>query len=184
MSTTPSKRRSKNIIVPQKTAGARPGAEEWEVPVWQFVRIMDQLERNSSGSSTSLWKANADSWHELDQALTDAGEEDFDVFSQLMMNTQVALHLPDGIAKRTLAFTLNSLLVKMKRRTEGMAKRSDERKDLDFEISELGKLHTRVKPSDDAAARAKKAYQPKRFGAQSGRAGAGGSAPRGGRGQR
>ena len=152
----------RRAIVPEKAPVDRRGqGEEWQVPVWQFVRIMVQLEKNSSGKNTSLWRANQDSWEELDQALTDAGEEDFDVFAQLMMNTQVALHLNDGMAKKTLNFALTGLLTSMQRRLKAAPKRSDERKDLEFEVSELTKLHNRVKPSDETKD-VSKAYQPKR----------------------
>lgn len=156
-------RRSTKAIVPQKIGSfSKGGSEEWEIPVWQFVRIMVQLEKNSSGKATSLWRANQDSWLELDQALADAGEEDFDVFAQLMMNTQVALHLNDAIAKKTLNFTLNSLLMSMRRRVKSLPKRTEERKDLEFEISELDKLHARVKPAETRPS-ADRAYQPKRY---------------------
>ena len=171
-SQTAKPRRSVRAIVPQKIGSfAKGGSEEWEVPVWQMVRIMVQLEKNSSGKNTSLWRANQESWTELDQALTDAGEDDFDVFAQLMMNTQVALHLTDGIAKKTLNFTLDSLLMNMRRRVKALPKRSEERKDLEFEISELDKLRARVKPTE-ARPSSDRAYQPKRFGNNSGRGGA------------
>ena len=71
-SQTAKPRRSVRAIVPQKIGSfAKGGSEEWEVPVWQMVRIMVQLEKNSSGKNTSLWRANQESWTELDQALTD-----------------------------------------------------------------------------------------------------------------
>jgi len=168
-SQTTKPRRTVRAIVPQKIGSfAKGGSEEWEIPVWQMVRIMVQLEKNSSGKNTSLWRANQDSWTELDRALTDAGEEDFDVFAQLMMNTQVALHLTDGIAKKTLNFTLDSLLMNMRRRVKALPKRTEERKDLEFEISELDKLHARVKPAEPGQS-SDRAYQPKRFGNNSGR---------------
>ena len=46
-----------------------------EIPVWQFVRIMVACERRPN---SRLLAANADSWAELDEALTGLAQSDFD----------------------------------------------------------------------------------------------------------
>ena len=48
-----------------------------EIPVWQFVRIMVACERRPN---SRLLAANADSWAELDEALTGLAQSDFDAY--------------------------------------------------------------------------------------------------------
>ena len=102
-----------------------------EIPVWQFVRIMVACERRPN---SRLLAANADSWAELDEALTGLAQSDFDSYSNLMMHTDVHIEAPNKIELRRVLDSLLRDLKLAKRRTRAG---STERTDLEFEISEL-----------------------------------------------
>ena len=105
-----------------------------EIPVWQFVRIMVACERRPN---SRLLAANADSWAELDEALTGLAQSDFDAYSNLMMHTDVHIEAPNKIELRRVLDSLLRDLKLAKRRTRAG---STERTDLEFEISELQAL--------------------------------------------
>ncbi|MAH87048.1 MAG: hypothetical protein CMF26_00365 [Kiloniella sp.] len=102
-----------------------------EIPVWQFVRIMVACEKRPT---SRLLAANADSWSELDEALTGLAQSDFDAYSHLMMHTNVHIEAPNPIELRRVLDSLLRDLKLAKRRTRAG---STERTDLEFEISEL-----------------------------------------------
>lgn len=105
-----------------------------EIPVWQFVRIMVACERRPN---SRLLAANADSWAELDEALTGLAQSDFDAYSNLMMHTDVHVEAPNKIELRRVLDSLLRDLKLAKRRTRAG---STERTDLEFEVSELQAL--------------------------------------------
>ena len=84
-----------------------------------------------------LLAANADSWAELDEALTGLAQSDFDAYSNLMMHTDVHIEAPNKIELRRVLDSLLRDLKLAKRRTRAG---SSERTDLEFEISELQAL--------------------------------------------
>ena len=61
--------------------------------VWQFVRVMVYLEEvsNPSSGQKALSKAWADIWKELDQQLSQLAEDDFDAYSQMMMDQDLII---------------------------------------------------------------------------------------------
>ena len=67
---------------------------ELRIPVWQFVRIMVELEGRASskrprgGSVYTDWR---DAWAELDARLSDLGERDAAAFANLMMEQEVVV---------------------------------------------------------------------------------------------
>jgi broad specificity phosphatase PhoE len=111
------------------------------IPVWQFVRIMVELERRASGragGTGSVYDEWRDAWAELDTRLTDLGDRDARAFSDLMMEQEVVVscrssHLPE------VRRTADTLVRKMKAevRNEADAQR---KQDLRFEIRELETL--------------------------------------------
>jgi predicted lipoprotein len=115
---------------------------EIEFTVWQFVRVMVELERRKSRSLA--WKLWQGSWEELDGRL-DAlrAANNTDEFSNLMMNQDITVlaekvHVIEAseAADRVVA-VLGKTLKKTKDR-----KMKD---DLMFEQGELSELHHRLK---------------------------------------
>ena len=105
-----------------------------EIPVWQFVRIMVACEKRPN---SRLLAANQDSWTELDEALSGLAQSDFDAYSHLMMHTNVHLSAPNKIElRRVLDSVLRDLKIAKRRTRAG----SNERTDLEYEISELNTL--------------------------------------------
>jgi hypothetical protein len=60
------------------------------VDVWQFVRMMVQLEREGGarggGGTCDAWR---EAWHEIDRRLEELGRTDAEAFAELMMNQLV-----------------------------------------------------------------------------------------------
>ncbi|MEG3617224.1 hypothetical protein V5T82_02040 [Magnetovibrio sp. PR-2] len=61
--------------------------------VWQFVRVMVYLEEvsNPSPDQKALCDAWAEIWKELDQQLNRLAEDDFDAYSQMMMDQDLII---------------------------------------------------------------------------------------------
>ncbi len=108
------------------------------IPVWQFVRIMVELEGRASGRARgtgSVYDEWRDAWAELDARLTDLGDRDARAFSDLMMEQEVVVscrssHLPE------VRRTADTLVRKMKAEVRNEAD-TQRKQDLRFEIREL-----------------------------------------------
>lgn len=105
-----------------------------EIPVWQFVRIMVACEKRPN---SRLLAANQESWTELDEALSGLAQTDFEAYSHLMMHTNVHLSAPNKLELRRVLDSVLRDLKLAKRRTRAG---SNERTDLEYEISELNTL--------------------------------------------
>lgn len=101
--------------------------------IWVFVRVMVYLEEQDRKSP--LFRAWADIWSEIDAQLGRLAAQDFDAYSEMMMDTQVALDLP---ARHRAAFatTLSNLIAQLHDKYAA-AQDPDFKKDLKFEIEEL-----------------------------------------------
>jgi hypothetical protein len=115
---------------------------ELELTVWQFVRIMVELERRKSRSlAYKLWQG---AWEELDgrlDALRAANNND--EFSNLMMNQDVSLQA-DKIHVQEAADAAErvvSVLGKTLKKTKEVKAKDD----LMFEQGELSELRNRLK---------------------------------------
>ena len=115
---------------------------EIDMTVWQFVRIMVELERRKNRSlAYKLWQG---SWEELDgrlDALRAANNND--EFSNLMMNQEVSLQADKIhiIEAAEAAERVVSVLGKTLKKT----KEPKSKDDLMFEQGELSELHNRLK---------------------------------------
>ena len=74
------------------------------ITVWQFVRIMVQIEKNredknSELSMDGLWN---DIWQEIDTKLIKLGNDNFEEYSELMMNNEVSLSASNSDFKNRL----------------------------------------------------------------------------------
>lgn len=121
---------------------------EIRVPVWQFVRLMVQVEETlrlqgkkppKSNPIQDLYDAWDDIWLELDQRLSALGKEDPDAFSELMMRQEVVLTGATTARRAVCVQELKKVISIMKGK---LRKERDPaiQEDLEFEIDELEDL--------------------------------------------
>jgi|GEM_PF-303714 hypothetical protein len=113
--------------------------------VWQFVRLMVQMEETLNGSGSAqgggsglkalydLWE---DLWVDLDAQLLDLGKRDPETFADMMMEQEVVLENPPAGARALAADELAKVVDALKRQLT----RTDDPlqvEDLSFERDEL-----------------------------------------------
>jgi hypothetical protein len=116
------------------------------IDVWQFVRIMVELEaraqkRRSRGPAFRAWK---EAWAELDRSLTEIGARDAAAFAELMMDQQVVLPAPGEAELEDALAALDAVIAQLAAalgRGKGGTRR---RADLQFERESLAELRTRL----------------------------------------
>ena len=116
---------------------------EIRVVVWQFVRIMVQLETEStrrkprSGGSSSVYESWHEAWEELDIKLTDLGKRDHRAYSNLMMDQEVVLECANAA---DLAEVLQTVDRVIKRLGDMITRKQGKVKDLRFEVRDMKTL--------------------------------------------
>lgn len=131
---------------------AGDGTIDIRMDVWQFVRLMVQLEETlaaaPAGGKGSALKALYDRWEDtwvdLDARLVDLGKHDMDAFADLMMNQEVVLERIDTAEKVLIAGELNKVVKTIGRQ---LSRTDDpgEVEDLSFERDELNGLARSLK---------------------------------------
>ena len=115
---------------------------EFEMTVWQFVRIMVELERRKSRSlAYKLWQG---AWEELDARLEHLNSSNkSDEYSNLMMNQEVALQAEKVHVQEAAeaAERVVSVIGKTLKKTRDTKMKDD----LLFEQGELSELQNRLK---------------------------------------
>lgn len=140
---------------------------EVRLVVWQFVRIMVQLEtaarargRQSAPSLHGAWRS---AWQEIDRRLTQLGKTDAAGFSDLMMEQEVVLQCRTRAQLNELIRTVDNVINQLK--TETKAASGDPRRttDLRFERTELETLgrHLRKLTKSKASGRADQKSKPR-----------------------
>ncbi len=126
----------------EKRTGKAP--IELRLVVWQFVRIMVQLETASRArgrqSAPSLYGAWRPAWQEIDRRLTQLGKTDSAGFSNLMMEQEVVLRCRDRTQLNEAIRTVDNIINQLKasaKKTSGDARAAT---DLRFERTELETL--------------------------------------------
>ncbi len=121
---------------------------ELRMPVWQFVRLMVQVEESltrkggkpkKSDPVQDIYDAWDDIWLELDKRLGALGVDDPDAFSELMMRQDVVLTDLNPRRRKAAVSELRKVIAAMKARLK-KEKDQDLRGDLEFEIEELEDL--------------------------------------------
>jgi len=113
---------------------------ELEFTVWQFVRIMVDLEER--GDISPAFKAWRDSWQELDGQLEKSRRKSAEAFADLMMNKEVIVNgdkaqiLDAAEAARRVAKAIS--------KAQKKAKNQREKDELLFEQGELEELWGRL----------------------------------------
>lgn len=128
---------------------------ELEFVVWEFVRVMVELERvgEDSDVGAGVYSAWLEAWRELDHRLTELGNTDAEGFSNLMMEQTVAVPCASArqLAETVAALTgITGALEREIKEARGDAARIDE---LEFERTELQELIARLVAIDWAELR-------------------------------
>lgn len=112
---------------------------------WQFVRVMVRLEetRRDAADRRVLYREWKDDWKLLDAELERLRDEDFDAFSELMMEREVVFDGVTPATARTVAAVADEVAAQLAAERRGAARR--ERDDLDFERAELAALAARLR---------------------------------------
>lgn len=124
--------------------------QEIRFTVWQFVRLMVQLEesikRDKTGPGKKLFDAWEDIWVELDAKLLDLGRGKPDEFADLMMNQEVCCEEVSVEESQLVVLELNKVIATLKK---DLAKADDDQtvEDLTFELDELQLLTKELKKS-------------------------------------
>ncbi len=121
-----------------------PGAPpDLRLPVWQFVRVMVQVEETLAqapdAAAASLSQAWSDVWRELDAALTRLGEADSQAFADLMMDQEVVLEAVAPDLARSVGRVLAKVIRTMRANLEAGPTEGHRAEDLRFEVAELEK---------------------------------------------
>jgi DNA-binding transcriptional regulator YbjK len=107
---------------------------------WQFVRLMVRLEetKERQPERQKLYRHWQADWEQLDAELERLRVEDFEAFSDLMMEHEVSFDDVDDGQLRLVAEVVEEVAgqVAAARKSDGRARR----KDLDFEARELAAL--------------------------------------------
>jgi len=127
---------------PQKKAAAGAWTrQELRLPVWQFVRLMVQIEeslaRASDPGAAALSRAWREVWTEVDSELTRLGQEDSRAFADLMMDQEVVLQPVSPDQARTAARVLAAVVRTMRADLKSGSDEGQRADDLRFEIAEL-----------------------------------------------
>ncbi len=116
---------------------------------WQFVRVMVRLEetRNDAPDRRVLYREWAGDWKLLDAELERLRTEDFDAFSDLMMEREVVFADVPAATGRTVAAVIDEVVDQLAGDRRGATRR--ERDDLDFERAELTGLAAELRIDAD-----------------------------------
>jgi hypothetical protein len=116
---------------------------------WQFVRVMVRLEetRKDAPDRRVLYREWADDWRVLDAELERLRDEDFDAFSDLMMEREVVFAAVPAETGRTVAAVIDEVVDQLAEERRGATRR--ERDDLDFERAELTGLAAELRIDAD-----------------------------------
>ncbi len=138
---------------------------ELRLVVWQFVRVMVQLEtvartRGRQGAP-SLYAAWRPAWQELDRRLTQLGKTDAAGFSELMMDQEVVLQCRNRAQLNELIRAVDNVVNQLK--SEMKAATGDARRttDLRFERTELETLGRHLRKLTKAKASGRAEQKPK-----------------------
>ena len=114
--------------------------QEIRFTVWQFVRLMVQLEesikKDKTGPAKKLYDAWEDIWVELDAKLLDLGRDKPDDFADLMMNQEVCCDDVTFEERKLIIMELKKVSNSLK---QELRKADDDQtvEDLTFELDEL-----------------------------------------------
>ena len=127
---------------PQSTAIRKRQDAHYDLsmPVWQFVRLMVQIEQTlAQFSDTNLrevYNEWEDFWVALDAKLLDAGKRSREEFANLMMDQDVVMHGLTLAQCGLLRREIRRVIVQV-RRQANLERSKEEKRNLNFEAREL-----------------------------------------------
>jgi hypothetical protein len=141
----------------QKTASPRSESTELRIVVWQFVRIMVQLEavarsrgRTKAPSVYADWRT---AWTEIDRTLERLGQSDAEAFSDLMMNQEVVLRCRDRGQVTEVLRAVENVMNQIDQQLRAVAGDGQAIEDLRFERRELNALAKKLRGQGRAGGR-------------------------------
>ncbi len=124
--------------------GGRSGGSELRLVVWQFVRIMVQLETVSrvrgDKRGPSIYRDWRSAWIEVDRTLDRLGKTDADAFSDLMMNQEVVLRCRDRTQINEVTRTAENVVAQLDELMRDSRGDGQREEDLQFERREMKAL--------------------------------------------
>ncbi len=126
------------------SAGGRSGGTELRLVVWQFVRIMVQLENVSrvrgDKRGPSIYREWRTAWVEVDRTLDRLGKTDADAFSDLMMNQEVVLRCHDRTQINEVTRTAENVVAQLDELLRDARGDGQREEDLKYERREMKAL--------------------------------------------
>jgi len=112
---------------------------ELRIVVWQFVRIMVQLEAEAGRRKrrASVYDDWREAWEELDARLTDLGKKDVAAYSNLMMEQEVVVACRSQAQLEEVQRAVERVV---KRLGDLIDRKQGKMKDLRFELREMKSL--------------------------------------------
>jgi hypothetical protein len=130
-------------------ASASPDANELRVVVWQFVRIMVQLEsvarsrgRERAPTVYGDWRS---AWTEVDRTLERLGKSEPDAFADLMMNQEVVLRCRDRTQVNDVVRAIENVIHQIDQQIRAVTGDGQAEEDLRFERKELNALAKKLR---------------------------------------
>ena len=149
---------------------------ELRLVVWQFVRVMVQLETVSRArgrqSAPSLYGAWRPAWQEIDRRLTQLGKTDSAGFSDLMMEQEVVLQCRDRAQLNELIRKVDNIVNQLKASAKTASGDPRAATDLRFERTEMETLSRHLRKLVKSSSRNPPRPHAKPVGKSTGRRGA------------
>lgn len=114
------------------------GKRELRLAVWQFVRVMVELE--NSKSSALLYKYWEKTWVEVDKQLDRLSNEDHRAYADLMMNQEVVLKVEKARFWSEISIIVLAVIKNIDRELKSIKQIDPRKADLIFERRELSHL--------------------------------------------
>ena len=124
------------------------GKRELRLVIWQFVRVMVELE--NSGKRSLLYCSWEKEWMEIDKQLYQLSNEDHKAYADLMMNQEVVLKVENVKFWSEIRDVLMRVIKNIDRELKVIKQNDPRREDLMFERRELRNLCENVAGKDKA----------------------------------
>ncbi len=142
---------------PRTGARGSKAPVEVRLVVWQFVRVMVQLDKAARArgkqGAPSLYGAWRPAWQEIDRRLTQVGQTDAAEFSDLMMEQEVVLQCRNRAQLNELVRAVDNVVNQLKTKIKAVTGDARQITDLRFERTELETLSRHLRKLTKVAGR-------------------------------
>ena len=116
---------------------------ELRFTVWQFVRVMVNVEE--SPDPHGIGRAWGETWAALDQELTNLADQDFDAYSDMMMNQDLVIDDATPALAHAVCGVLDAVMGELDAAIKAQSESEDElAQNLKFERRELRQLSRKI----------------------------------------